>query len=557
MKHSLTLSLLIALTGLSTTAFAAPAETTEPEKVFISFDEEIDYTYLETIGATVTTELPAISTVIASIDPENTSSIFQTATDEVAITPYPEDDLFYLAAETPSWGYEPVLAGRAYTLGYRGNGIKVGVIDSGINGLHPDLRVKGGTSFVNGSHLSDFTGHGTHVAGIIAAQANTIGVRGVAPAVDLYSIRVFGESGIATNDNVLEGIQWAIDNEMQVINMSFVNGGDIPKLREILQVAHEKGIILVAASGNGWDTQKIIPSDVQYPAKYPFVMAVGSIGKNESIYYSSFRGPSQEFVAPGEKIYSTFSDRLTTTDADYKEDTGTSMATPFVTGIAAQYLQAYPHLTPAQIRLAMQRNAKDLGAAGRDATYGYGLIQSIKEPAGLYPDTKSGAWYSEAIERGFEEKIISGFPDGTFRPSGFLTRAEAVSLLSRALNWPTTSTTSYFRDVPTESFAFPAIGYAYEQQIITGVSSTRFVPQSSVTRGDLALMLHKALQLPVVASQSFPDVDSNAHYAEAVQVMVANEIIVGYPEDQTFRPKQPVTRAEFTSMIFRALYEEK
>lgn len=545
-RTTLTLTLLFSLTGLSSIAYAAPAE---PEKVFIQFDEAIDYDYLDAIGATISAELPSISAVIATLPSSDTYSTFQTADADLSITPYPEDDLFYQTSETTNWGYKPVLADKAYSLGFRGETIKVGVIDSGINSQHPDLRIAGGTSFVTGSHLNDSTGHGTHVAGILAAQANSIGVRGVAPNVELYSIRVFGEGLSTEGTNLLKAVQWAIDNDIDILNMS-LTGPDLPGLRDLTKKAYDEGILLVASSGNGWSVRSY---DVQFPAQYPSVIAVGSLAKDNSIYFSSFRGPSQEFVAPGEDIYSTAMLTETTTQADYALKTGTSMASPFVAGIAAQYMQAYPGFTNDQIRKLMQRNAKDYGAAGRDSTYGYGLVQSVNYLPGLYPDTKLNVWYSDAIQKATDEGIISGFPDGTFRPSDPLTRAQAVSMLGRALNWPA-STTAHFQDVSTESFAFSPISYAYEQQIVSGVTATRFAPQSSIKRGDLALILYNALKLPVTTASVFSDVPGDKYYSVAIQSMIENGIMVGYPADQTFRPEQPVTRAEFTVMLYQALY---
>lgn len=549
-RTTFTLTLLISLTGLSTTAFATPAELTKPEKVFIQFDEAIDYDYLKAIGATITADLPAISSVIATLPPTDSYATFQLAEEDITITPYPEDELFYQTAETTNWGYKPVLADKAYALGYRGDGIKVGIIDSGINAQHPDLRVVGGVSFVTGSHLRDSTGHGTHVAGILAAQANSIGVRGIAPKVDLYSIRIFGEGTSSPSENLLNAIQWAIDNDMDILNMSLA-GPDGLGVRDMMKKAYDEGILLVAASGNGWNIRNY---DVQFPAQYPSVIAVGSLAKDNSIYYSSFRGPSQEFVAPGEDIYSTAVLTSTMTQEDYALKTGTSMASPFVAGIAAQYMQEYPTLTNDQIRKLLQQNAKDYGPRGRDSTYGFGLIQSVKEPPGLFPDTKASSWYSQALQKVYDEGIIAGFPDGLFRPNDPLTRAQAVSMLGRALNWPAT-TQSYFQDVSRDSFAFSPISYAFEQQIVKGVSPTRFAPQSGIKRGDLALILSNTLELPPATTKSmFPDVSPEKYYSRAIDSIAEYGIMVGYPEDQTFRPEQAVTRAEFAMMLYNAFY---
>ena len=144
---------------------------------------------------------------------------------------------------------------------------------------HPDLKISGGRSFVEGiSTFDDDFGHGTHVAGIIAAQDNDIGTIGVAPDSQIYSVKVLNKFGEGVQSNVIAGINWAIEQQMDIINLSIASQQGSYLLKEALQKAYDQGIIIVAASGNF--TNNVEGTDVLYPARYPSVIAVGSIDEN-------------------------------------------------------------------------------------------------------------------------------------------------------------------------------------------------------------------------------------------------------------------------------------
>lgn len=550
MKLSFSTLLFLLLFGFSMTVSGAPADT---EKVFIQFEEEIDYAYLDSIGAKIKTELPAVPGVIAEIPSTSQQDSFRLATSHITIEEMPEDDLLYLAAETPSWGYTAISADRSYSFGYTGRGVKVGIIDSGISDLHPDLKIKGGVSFFASSHLRDTLGHGTHVAGIVAAQANTIGVRGVAPEVDLYSIRVFDSGGFTTSEIVAKGVQWAIDNKMDILNMSLSGSADNPALREVLRAAADRGILIVAASGNDW-----VPTgnyaDVLYPARYPFVVAVGSIDQNRAIATDSFRGPSQEFVAPGVGINSTFSSA--TNGAAYQVLEGTSMATPFVVGVAAQYMQVYPSMSTAQVRKLMQQDAQDLGVAGRDSRYGFGMVRALRREIGIFPDTYLGLWYTHSLDYIVNKDLVTGFPDGTFQPNRALTRAEAVTLIGRALDLDTSSSQNVYSDVSPNSFATPYINAATELGYIQGIGGSKFAPSAPIKRGDMALIMQNVYDYVQTKPVQFADVNATKYYAAAIQAGADNGVWKGYPNG-TFLPDRSITRIEFVEILANALQLEQ
>ena len=219
--------------------------------------------------------------------------------------------------ETLPWGIDRVDAELVWPT-IRGAGIKVGVIDTGIDLSHPDLvlNIKGGYNAINPLNSpNDNNGHGTHVAGIMGAVDNTIGVIGVGPQINLYAIKVLGASGSGYLSDVIEGLDWAIVNGMNVVNMSLGTSDDILSFREAVQRVNAAGIVQVAAAGNSGGS-------VIYPAAYPEVIAVSATNNTNTIASWSSRGPEVDLAAPGVSIYSTYKGQT------YKTLSGTSMASP-------------------------------------------------------------------------------------------------------------------------------------------------------------------------------------------------------------------------------------
>ncbi|NJE05786.1 peptidase S8 [Thermococcus sp. M36] len=307
--------------------------------------------------------------------------------------------------QTVPWGIERVKAPEAWSVtdGSTNGVIQVAVLDTGVDYDHPDLagNIAWCVSTLRGrvstklKDCKDQNGHGTHVIGTIAALNNDIGVVGVAPGVEIYSIRVLDASGRGSYSDIAIGIEQAIlgpdgvadsdgdgiiagdpdDDAAEVISMSLGGSADDQYLHDMITQAYNAGIVIVAASGNeGADS----PS---YPAAYPEVIAVGATDSNDQVPSWSNRQP--EVSAPGVDILSTYP------DDSYDTLSGTSMATPHVSGVvaliqAAHYnkygtvlpVGTFDDMTENTVRGILHVTADDRGSSGWDADYGYGIVRA-------------------------------------------------------------------------------------------------------------------------------------------------------------------------------------
>lgn len=295
---------------------------------------------------------------------------------EAHILGFPGDKIVDYTQIVP-WGVQKIRAPEVHTTGNMGAGIKICVIDTGIDYNHPDLKdnYKGGRNFIdNTDNPMDNHGHGSHVTGIIAAKNNDIGVLGMAPDTYIYSCKVLNSSGSGSYSNIIAAIQWAIDNSMQIISMSLGGSSFSQALKDICDAAYNRGILLIAAAGNsGGDGSQ---DTVGYPAKFDSVIAVATTDINDQRASFSSVGPEVEVSAPGVNIPSTVpSGTCAMCDpSGYKNASGTSMSCPHNTGSAALIWKAHPEMTNVDVRTTLRETGIDLGQQGRDVFYGYGRI---------------------------------------------------------------------------------------------------------------------------------------------------------------------------------------
>ncbi|MBI3046531.1 MAG: S8 family peptidase [Candidatus Harrisonbacteria bacterium] len=277
--------------------------------------------------------------------------------------------------QTLPWGIDRVDAELVWPSGNNADPVKVAIVDTGISATHPDLtaNIKGGYNAINPTKSwNDDNGHGSHVAGTVAALNNSIGVVGVGPAIDLLAVKVLNRQGSGFLSDVIEGIQWAMNNNAQVINLSLGSDSGTQTMHDAVAAAHNAGVVVVAAAGNNGGA-------VIYPAAYPEVIAVSATDSNNLLASFSSRGPEVDLAAPGVGVLSTYK------GTGYATMSGTSMATPHVTGAAALVLNT-PVGTydangnglwdPSEVQQKLQDRATDLGDAGFDNLYGWGLVNA-------------------------------------------------------------------------------------------------------------------------------------------------------------------------------------
>lgn len=293
------------------------------------------------------------------------------------LPPYRVETVLKALAETIDWGLSSYGVPELWQQ-TRGHGVRVAVLDTGIDDAHPDLidTILESQDFTNSRiGYRDVAGHGTHVAGIIAARNNEFGVVGICPELKhegggLLVGKVLGDDGAGTDATVTQGIEWAAARGTHVISMSLGSPIYSESMHHAIRRAVASGIFVICAAGNnGRD------NSVDYPGKLGETVAVAAVDRHGRLAAFSSRGPEVDIAAPGQDVLSTFPRE------QYAKLSGTSMATPFVTGVVALMLakhRLHPGRTPVktfeQLLDHLARTATDAGSAGKDPAYGYGLI---------------------------------------------------------------------------------------------------------------------------------------------------------------------------------------
>ncbi|MFF3099580.1 S8 family serine peptidase [Viridibacillus arvi] len=284
----------------------------------------------------------------------------------------------------PTWNLSLINTPVAWNNGIFGNKVKVAVIDTGINPIDdlqnvvrrvsfvrdlPETVIKESDNVDRGGIRNN--GHGTSVAAVIGARVGgnlkdqkTTDVIGVAPNVQLYSLKYADGTTSGTTTEIVKSIDWAIANKMDIINISSGLYVDVPALRNAVQKAYNAGILIVASAGNDGNDR-----NVTYPARYSQVIAVSSISAKQKISTFSNTGSSMNLTAPGEAVPTI------NKDGKLIYASGTSYAAPHVTGILALLKQQYPFLSAKELRAKLDEQAIDLGITGIDNLYGHGLAQ--------------------------------------------------------------------------------------------------------------------------------------------------------------------------------------
>ncbi|MBN1201848.1 MAG: peptidase S8 [Anaerolineae bacterium] len=341
---------------------------------FLHYDPGVPFANVQAAvsasGGTIIDSIPEISVVVVLIPTRLTASMLS-AQDAVILL---EPNLQRQLTLTPDdehralqWGFTNTNTYAAWDVTTGSPDIVIAVLDSGVDLNHPDLddHLLPGYDFVGDDTTpQDTNGHGTHVAGIANAETNnSLGVAGVAWDARTLPVQVSTGSTVLSSD-VVQGIIYAANNNADIINLSLSGPGFLKAERDAVNYAAARGLIIVGAAGNHSS------GTAEYPASYDHVISVASTGDDDSQSWFSNTGPFVDIAAPGSGIYST----LYNNTYGYKD--GTSMASPFVAGVAALVLSAGHAATPADVTEAILCSADDLGDPGRDDDFGWGLVQT-------------------------------------------------------------------------------------------------------------------------------------------------------------------------------------
>ncbi|MCP1190070.1 S8 family peptidase [Priestia flexa] len=274
------------------------------------------------------------------------------------------NDLLY--KEQYQWNLSAIQAEAGWDITKGDEHIIIAVIDTGVDLDHPDLRrrlTNGYNVLLNNNFPDDDNGHGTHVSGIIASETNNHeGLAGVTWYNKIMPIKAMGAKGYGTTFDIAKGIFWAVDHGADIINMSLGNYQHSSLLKEAIDYAYNKNVVLIAAAGNENTMQ---PS---YPAAFPNVLSVAAVSYTGQRASFSNYGDYIDVSAPGVQIPSTYFNQ------QYAALSGTSMASPHVAGLAGLLLSANPNLTNQEVIEIIKNSTYDLGIPGTDNEFGNGLI---------------------------------------------------------------------------------------------------------------------------------------------------------------------------------------
>jgi thermitase len=272
----------------------------------------------------------------------------------------------FLYTEQYQWNLPVIQAEAGWDRTQGNENIVIAVVDTGVDMNHPDLKnrlTQGYNVLENNHHPDDDNGHGTHVAGIIASETNNHeGVAGITWYNKIMPVKAMEAGGYGTTFDIAKGIVWAVDHGADVINLSLGNYQPSALMKKAVDYAYKNNVVLIAAAGNDNTDQ---PS---FPAAYPEVIGVSAINFNGTRAPFSNYGDYIDVAAPGVQIPSTYFNQ------QYAALSGTSMASPHVSGLAGLILSANPNLKNKEVIKIIKKSAYDLGERGTDPEFGHGLI---------------------------------------------------------------------------------------------------------------------------------------------------------------------------------------
>ena len=493
----------------------------------------------------------------------------------IAALPVSAAGTFY---ESEQWNLEMIGAEAAFAQEALGQGIRVGVLDSGVNHAEAfGARLLPGHNYVEGAadetDTSDRFGHGTGVAALIAGAVES-GYIGVAPGAEIVPLKITDGESVKVS-TLCRAIYGAIDDyHCNVLSLSLGVNGEYDGLRDAVDYAASKGVVVVAAVGNDGS------SAVYYPAGYDSVIGVGAVTRYGGLYSRSNYNGTVFLTAPGSRV------RSISGTLEYALFDGTSYAVPQVAGAAAVLLSIDPTLTPAQIMDIMAKTATDQGAEGYDEGYGYGILNlagciealsgtpDIPPAVGTdyavcpkdsscvmaaYADLDPGAWYHDGVHYALDNRIMNGVGDQLFSPNSPASRAMIVTMLWRMEGSPAGSTDLTFADVSADAWYADAIRWAASQHNVDGYSAERFAPNDPVSREQLATILWRYAKYKSTDKAAankinlgiFIDAEQISSWAlDGMQWAVNAGLITGVGNEK-LSPETDASRAQVAAMLMR------
>jgi subtilisin family serine protease len=296
----------------------------------------------------------------------------------IKLPPYKLRSVATSLSETTNWGINLLRVPETWKT-TQGEGVVGLVIDTGATNhidLIDNMILDQCKSFVPGEGIFDENGHSTHCAGIIAALKNGIGVIGVAPKCKIITAKSLSKHGFGETQWIVKALDYAIELRPDFVSMSLGMNMDIPMIHSRIKKLHSMNIPVIAAAGNDGSSNRI-----SYPAAYPETICVGALDRNLVRADYSNAGRQMDFAMPGSDIYSTFLNH------QYVMMSGTSMATPFLAGVIALLLAKHKKqeaetgkndcVTINQIRAHLEKYSIDKGLVGKDAEYGFGVVNPV------------------------------------------------------------------------------------------------------------------------------------------------------------------------------------
>ncbi len=475
-----------------------------------------------------------------------------------------------------------------------GSGAVLAVIDDGVDGVRADLRgrviegrdtvpyrrLEGAPLVLPAGADSDLSGHGTAVAGLAAANTDTqgrTGIAGVDWTASVLPYRVFDAAGCATDGAVVAALYDAVERGVSVVNLSLGGPTDSAALRQAVADVTARGILVVAASGNG---REAAPEEISYPAGYDEVLAVGASTRDGSIARYSSGGPHLDVAAPGGAgTGEADTDLLVLAERDtVAPAAGTSFAAPLVAGAALLFRWAHPDQNPAQVATAIRRSARDAGTAGPDPDFGAGILdlgallrlpiarpRSVEQacppgevPRGRFSDVPAEAVHALSIDCVAWWDVSNG-DDGGYQPLEQVTRAQMAAFLARVIertggSLPADPADAFSDD--EDSVHELRINQLAALGVVGGVGEGRYGPREPVSRGQMATFLTRAYEARIgVALPADGDYfgDDNGTTHEQRTNAAAAAGFTGGLRDGSYGPTVTIRRDAMATFLARVL----